>query len=112
MVIPLKSLRESKKMTQQELSNILKVSPSAIGMYENGRRSPDYETLRKISNLFHVSIDYLLSNEQQPMIFSPDETDLVDNYRNLDDKGRDAIWSMMKALTAGSVQPQQSQLAI
>lgn len=43
MAIPLKSLRESKNMTQLELSKILRVSPSAVAMYERGQRSPDYQ---------------------------------------------------------------------
>lgn len=49
-------------MTQAELSKALEISPSAIGMYEQGRRVPDVSTLKKISAYFNVSIDYLLGN--------------------------------------------------
>lgn len=56
----LKSLRKSNGLTQDELAKVLKVSRSTIGMYENGSREPDYETLEAIADYFNVDIDYLL----------------------------------------------------
>ena len=56
----LKKLRKSKGLTQAELGKILGVSPSTIGMYEQGRRTPDKDALIAISNYFNVSTDYLL----------------------------------------------------
>lgn len=99
MLIPLKSLRESRKMTQQELSRALQISPSAIGMYETGRRSPDYETLKKIARLFNVSVDYLLGNETRGSNLSSDEMDLVRGYRRLDNGGQNVVWQMIDQLS-------------
>ena len=48
----LKKLRKSKGLTQAELGKILGVSPSTIGMYEQGRRTPDKDALIAISNYF------------------------------------------------------------
>ena len=62
-MLHLKELRERKQLTQSELSKLLGISPSTIGMYEQGRREPDNETLKKIAVLFGVSTDYLLGNE-------------------------------------------------
>ena len=56
----LKELRKSKGWTQDELAKIFKVSRSTIGMYENGSREPDYETLELIADFFNVDIDFLL----------------------------------------------------
>lgn len=53
-------LRKNQKMSQQKLAQMLQVSPSAVGMYEQGRRAPDYATLRRMAELFGVSTDYLL----------------------------------------------------
>lgn len=61
-MMTLKKLREEKGMTQAELGRQLKISPSAIGMYEQGRRTPDIPILKKMSAFFDVSIDYLLGN--------------------------------------------------
>ena len=55
-----KELREKNQLTQAELSKHLKISPSTVGMYEQGRREPDIDTLKKLSDFFEVSIDYLL----------------------------------------------------
>lgn len=56
----LKELRKKHHMTQQVLADALGVSPSTIGMYEQGRREPDHSTLAAICRLFHVSSDYFL----------------------------------------------------
>lgn len=60
----IKELRQKNGYTQAELAKRLGVSASAIGMYEQGRREPDRETLSKMSRLFEVPVDYLLSDEQ------------------------------------------------
>lgn len=56
----LKSLRTANGLTQEELAKALKISRSTVGMYENGSREPDYETLEAIADFFNVDIDYLL----------------------------------------------------
>ena len=56
----LKALRTSKGMTQDDLSEKLKISRSTIGMYERGNRQPDFDTLELIADFFNVDIDYLL----------------------------------------------------
>lgn len=62
----LRKLRENKKITQKELSKILNVSESAIGMYERGEREPNFETVDKIANFFNVPTDYLLGRTDDP----------------------------------------------
>lgn len=64
-MLKLKKLRENRGMTQAELGKALYISPSAIGMYEQGRRIPDISTLKKISSFFSVSVDYLIENNLQ-----------------------------------------------
>lgn len=59
----LKYLRESNNLTQSELSKILDLTPAAIGLYEQGRRFPDLNTLQRIADYFDVSADYLLCRE-------------------------------------------------
>lgn len=59
----LKKLRENQGLLQKELADKIGISLSSISMYERGERQPDNETLKKISQYFNVSIDYLLDNE-------------------------------------------------
>lgn len=54
------SLRRRAGLSQSELAARLKVSPSAVGMYEQGRREPSVDTLVDMAREFGVSTDYLL----------------------------------------------------
>lgn len=57
----LKRLREEQGLSQDDLANIIGVSKSTIGMYEQGQRMPKSDTtLRKLAEYFNVSIDYLM----------------------------------------------------
>lgn len=55
----IKGLRTERGITQEQLASMLKVSRSTIGMYESGRREPDFETSEAIADIFNVDMDYL-----------------------------------------------------
>lgn len=55
-----RKLRKSYGLTQAEMAHSLGISPSTVGMYEQGRREPDSDMLKKICALYNVSTDYLL----------------------------------------------------
>ena len=55
----LKTLRTDKHLSQQELATRLGISKSAVSMYEQGRREPDFDILNKIADIFQVDADYL-----------------------------------------------------
>lgn len=71
----LKRLRQEKKLTQQKLADILGISRSAIGMYENGEREPDFETLEAIADFFNVRLDELISSKKDNIV--PLDSDMV-----------------------------------
>lgn len=56
----LKELRLNAGYTQTELGEKLGLSNGAIGLYEQNKRAPTNETLKKMATLFKVPIDYLL----------------------------------------------------
>ena len=68
----LKELRNKAGLKQSELGEKVGVSASTIGMYEQDRRSPDREMLIKLSNVFNVTLDYLVDNNN----IKTDDTDL------------------------------------
>lgn len=65
IVKKLRELRKTRGMTAKQLGAILNVAESTISLYENGKRAPDYEMLKKISAYFGVSVDYLLDNDKK-----------------------------------------------
>ena len=60
------ALRRSKNISQGELARRLQVSPSAVGMYEQGRREPSAEILVRLARELEVSVDYLLTGKPLP----------------------------------------------
>lgn len=57
------ALRRDAGWNQAELARRLQISPSAVGMYEQGRREPSADMLLTIARAFGVSVDYLISGE-------------------------------------------------
>lgn len=57
-----------KEMTQRDLAKKLGISTSAVGMYEQNRREPDLETLKKIAKTFDISLDGLMEYGEEPLV--------------------------------------------
>lgn len=60
MGLRIAALRRKAGWSQAELAEKLRISPSTVGMYEQGRREPAAQMLIALSELFGVSIDYLV----------------------------------------------------
>lgn len=59
----LKKCRKDSSLSQKEFGQKIGVAESTVSLYESNKRFPDADTLKKISALFEVSLDYLLGNE-------------------------------------------------
>ena len=59
----IKLYRESKKMTQMEIAELLGVKPATVSKYESGALEPNIESLKKLSEIFDISIDELLKED-------------------------------------------------
>jgi len=57
-------LRKRNGLSQQDLADKTGLTRSAIGMYETGKREPDFETLEIIADFFNVNIDTLLGKNR------------------------------------------------
>ena len=57
-------LGKSKGISQKELANYIDVSPSLVGMYEQGRRKPSFEILEAIADYFNINIDTLYGKDE------------------------------------------------
>ena len=63
-LIGLKSIRKTRGLNQLKVALDLNISREALSHYENGKRSPDVQMLRKLSKYFNVSIDFLINGEE------------------------------------------------
>lgn len=59
----IRELRKEKKLTMKKLGQYIGVAESTISLYENNKREPDNETLKKFADFFNVSTDYLLGRD-------------------------------------------------
>lgn len=61
----LTKLRKKHKLTQVELAHQLGFSDKSISKWEQGDTIPDIETIKKIADLYGVSVDSLLEDKPQ-----------------------------------------------
>ena len=62
-MIRLKELREQIKKTQTEVAKITQIPLRNYNHYENGVTQPDIETLCKLADFYHCSLDELVGRE-------------------------------------------------
>lgn len=63
-LLGLRIIRKKKNLNQLKVAFDLNISREALSHYENGKRSPDIEMLRRLSEYFGVSIDYLVNGKE------------------------------------------------
>lgn len=55
----IRKFRTSLKLTQKELGDLIGTTQQMIAQYENGRRNPKVETLNKIAQALHTTVEEL-----------------------------------------------------
>ena len=58
----IKTARERKKLTQEQLAEMVNLSPMHVSVIERGVKLPKLETLINIANILDVSADELLQD--------------------------------------------------
>lgn len=107
----LRLLREERGLTQKQVAEALKINPRTYASYENNEREPNSEILISISNLFDISVDYLLGLDDArvfkhevvqkvPEQLSTAEMDLINAYRTLSCQGKEFLQTMLKLCQA------------
>lgn len=89
----LKEARKKLNLSQKEVANYLKISPSIIAGYETGYRTPSTEILIKISGLYQCSLDYLVGKKK--------DNQIVIDKDGLTDFQISAIHMMIEAMKHG-----------
>lgn len=84
----LKELLEQQDITQRSLAKALDMSPSALSNYIQGNREPDYSTLIRIADFFHVSTDFLLNHTYKASHVHEEEA-LLHIFRSLTEEQKE-----------------------
>ena len=61
----IKQYREANKMTQKDIAEILEVEAGTISKYESGMIEPNLESVRRLAETFHITIDELVKEEEK-----------------------------------------------
>lgn len=116
----LRSLRDMNNLTQDDLSDMLNISRQAYSNYENSKRTPDLDSLLRLSAFYHVTLDQLvngnLSNSSQifaeekvpyymaldietgnTIYLKKEETELITKFRSLSDDNQKIIIGFLDA---------------
>lgn len=64
----IKEFRQQVGMKQQELADVLSVKQTTVSGWEVGRREPDFESLKRMADIFNCSIDELLGQKEKPVV--------------------------------------------
>lgn len=92
--------RKKKGLTQEELAKMFLLQKSSISRYENDKQMPETDLLKKIADFFGVTVDYLLSGNDNNKI-SREEKELIEafgSYSRLSDNGKRIIDLMIEEL--------------
>jgi len=102
----IKMLRHEKKLLQSDVANRFNVTKGAVGLWENGRRSPSISILQEMADFYGVTLEYLTGSTDNRMYtadkngnhvnFSADETKLIKLFRKLEEPQKKII---MEAVT-------------
>lgn len=90
----LAQLRKEKGLTQIELARELNVTRQAVSRWEVGDAIPSTENLKRLSELYGVSLEYLLNDEQQEREKRPDPEPAKEDAEK-DGKERKNKWKVL-----------------
>ena len=96
----MRSLRKEAGVTMKEVGVALGLSESTVSLYENGKRSPDVQTLIQIADYFNVSLDTLCGRdfESRTLDLSQTESFLLNAFKKVNKEGQDKIISYVEDL--------------
>ena len=75
----IKAAREKNQLTQEQLAELVDLSPMHVSVIERGVKLPKLETLINIANVLNVSADVLLQDvvNNQTKLCASEATDLI-----------------------------------
>lgn len=102
-MIRLKELRDEAGLSQGDIAEKFSVAQNTVSSWENGKRDPDTDTVKKIAAFFDVSIDYLLgvsdrkkAPSKEDAGLSAEEAELLELFRSASPALQDAALRVLE----------------
>lgn len=97
MQLKIRELREEFQMTQKELAEKLSSAQRNVSNWENGVNEPDLETVVKLSEVFHISLDELFGRADDTDL-TPIDREIFSQTCRLTPSQRAALLQFLKTL--------------
>lgn len=85
----LAELRKKHQYKQKDLAAKLNVSQQVISNIERGFSTPDIELLKKMADLYGISLDYLVDRDFYDEVESEIEKKIISCIKQMDDRGKE-----------------------
>lgn len=85
----LKEIRKKRGLSQNDVATRLGCSANVYSRYERGERQPSIDILKDLSDIFGVSVDYIIGNHEiESASLSKYELELIKEARIADERAR------------------------
>ena len=93
--------KENGYNTRNEFAEVLGIPSTTLRNYETGVREPGHTFLKKVSEFFNVSVDYLLCLTDDKKVLNSfqlqkSEIEMISKYRRLDSYGKDIVNTILQ----------------
>lgn len=100
MIIALKTIREAKGISVDDLAEKTGLTKMKIWNYESGRNQPDPETLCKLADALDVSLDMLVRGKEKDRPVRRSMDSIFNEYMALPQEELEYFLSMLQAVLA------------
>lgn len=102
------------QMKRIDLSRAVNIPVTTIKSWISSGSVPSAEAAYKVAKYFNVSVEWLITgknsdNQQQDMILSSEEKTLVELFRHLDERDKNAVLTMVESLESQYASEDQQQ---
>jgi transcriptional regulator with XRE-family HTH domain len=94
----LHAAREMRGLSQSQLAEKSGLQPSAISHFEQERRAPSFDNLKRLANALNVTTDYLLGRADDPALCGPAANKLFRNAEKMSAADLDFLSAMAETL--------------
>lgn len=91
----IRGILDKNKKNGVQLGVMLGLKKSPLTDWKNNKSKPTLDQIVNICNNFSVSSDYILFGKKDYNEFTEDEIELLDNYRNLDSRGKHKLQTVI-----------------
>ena len=77
----LQELRKKEGYSQEQVAEMLGLSRQAISKWESGQGKPEIDNIIKLTEIYHVSADYILLGTEKVSVPAPEKKKLRHEYK-------------------------------